>query len=416
MLPLDDIRIVDLTHRTIGPFSTRVLADYGAEVIKIERPGGDPARQLPPFPDDEPHPERSGTFLALNTGKRSVVLDLKHTRGRELVLELVRTAQVVVENFRPGTLARLGLDYEALRAVNPGVVLTSISNFGQDGPYRDWEGTDLTLYAMGGPMISQGDPSREPVKTGGRAPGYQVGYAAALATAVGVLAAERRGHGEHLDISAMEVLAQSVDSRLGRILGFQHNGRVAGRTGGGLGVGSGTYPCADGYVLITSGPARLPFTMRMIGREDLLDEPQWATIEARSQPDRVPEFDAYLLPWTMEHTKAEIRDACQRFAVLGAPFNTTADLLVDSNFVHRQFFQTVEHPETGPMVYPGYQARIHTEPPQPPRRRAPLVGEHTAEVLGGELGVTEAEIAELVQAGVVQVAQHAEEHSDASPH
>ena len=403
MLPLDDIRVIDLTQDAAGPFCTRVLADYGADVIKIEPPGGDPARLLPPFPRDEPHPERSGTFLALNTGKRSVVLDVGHDRGRALVLELVRGAQVVVESFAPGTLDALGLGYEALRAANPRVVLTSISNFGQDGPYRDWLGTDLTLYAMGGPMIAQGDPGREPLKTAGRAPGYQVGYAAALATAMGVLGAERRGSGEHLDISAFEVLAHSIDSRLGRILGYQYNGRVVGRTGGGLGVGSGTYPCSDGYALITSGPARLPQTIRMIGREDLLDEPHWATTEARAHPDRIAEFEAYLLPWTSERTKEEVRAACQRFGVLGGPLNTTADLLVDQNFVAREFFQTIDHPATGPLVYPGYQARIHTEPPQPPRRRAPLLGEHTAAVLCDELAVDRGELERLRASGVVQL-------------
>jgi crotonobetainyl-CoA:carnitine CoA-transferase CaiB-like acyl-CoA transferase len=398
MLPLDDVRVLDLTHYTVGPFCTRVLADYGADVVKIERPGGDPARLLPPFPKDEPHLERSGTFLALNTGKRSVVLDLKHEEGRRLFLDLVERAQIVVENFSPGTLDRLGLGYEVLLAVNPRILLTSISNFGQSGPYRDWEGTDLTIYGMGGPMIAQGMPEREPVKTAGRAPGYQVGYAAALATAVGLLGVERRGSGEHLDVSAFEVLAHSIDSRLGRILGYQHNGRLAGRTGGGLGVGSGTYPCLDGFVLITSGAPRLHLTIQMIGRPDLLEKPEWATIEARAHPDRVAEFDAYLLPWTLEHTREEIRAACQRFGVLGGPLNTTADLLVDPNFVARGFFQTIDHPETGPLVYPGFQARIHTEP-MSKRRRAPLLGEHTAAVLREELGVSASEWQRLQAAG-----------------
>src|SRR5690606_22278969 len=121
--------------------------------------------------------------------------------------------------------------------------------------------------------------------------------------------------------SAFEVLAHSIDSRLGRIVGYQHNGRRAGRTGGGLGIGSGTYPCLDGFVLITSGAARLHLTIRMIGRPDLLEQPEWATLEARAHPDRIPEFDAYLLPWTLEHTREEIRAACQQFGVLGGPLN-----------------------------------------------------------------------------------------------
>ena len=407
MLPLDNIRVLDLTHLTVGPFCTRVLADYGADVIKIERPGGDPARMLPPFPGDEPHPERSGTFLALNTAKRSVVLDLKSEQGRNIALRLAAGADVVVDNFSPGTIDRLGLGYEALREANPRLVYTSITNFGTTGPYRDWEGTDLTLFAMGGAMIGQGHLDHEPVKLGGRAAGYQAGYAAALASAMGVVAAEQRGSGEQLEVSIFETLLQSIDLRLGRLMGFQHNGIEAYRSGAGLGVGSGTLPCIDGYVLITSGPARLPSTMRMIGREDLLERPEWATVESRSDPDRIPEFDQYLLEWTITKTKEEVRAACQEHGVLGGPLNTTADLLQDRNFVHRKFFQEIDHPETGPLTYPGYQVTFHTDPPREPRRRAPLLGEHTREVLEGELGLSPEELADLEASGVIALGKEA---------
>jgi formyl-CoA transferase len=149
----------------------------------------------------------------------------------------------------------------------------------------------------------------------------------------------------------------------------------------------------------------------MIEREDLLEQPEWATLEARSHPDRIPEFEAYMLPWTLTHTKEEIRAACQRFGVLGGPLNTTADLLTDPNYVSRGFFQTIDHPETGPLMYPGYPARIHTEAPLPARRRAPLLGEHTSEVLCGELGVSAEEFARLAAQGAV--AQRAEEARDA---
>jgi crotonobetainyl-CoA:carnitine CoA-transferase CaiB-like acyl-CoA transferase len=167
-MPLEGV--LDLTRHTVGPFATRVLGDYGADIVKIEPPEGDPARWLPPFAGDEPGLERSGTFLFLNTNKRSVVLDLKTDAGREQLLQLARTADALVENFRPGTLDRLGIGYEVLSRANPRIVVTSISNFGQDGPYRDWEGTDLTLYAMGGPMIASGDIDHEPVKVGDAGP------------------------------------------------------------------------------------------------------------------------------------------------------------------------------------------------------------------------------------------------------
>lgn len=383
-LPLDGVTVLDLTHHTAGPFCTRLLTDYGADVVKIERPGGDPARALPPFLGDRPGPERSGLFLSLNTGKRSVVLDLATAEGRGQALALAATADVVVENFRPGTLERLGLGYETLRAVNPRLVLTSLSNFGQDGPYRDYEATDLTLYAMGGPMQGSGHMDREPLKSAGRAIGYHGGYVAALATVTALRAAEQHGSGEQVDVSIFEAATHSIDMRLGQLIGYQFTGRVAQRPSLVSQVGSGVYPCGDGFFVFTAGATRLPGMMRMIGRPELLEQPEWESVAARSEPERIEEFQVHLLPWTLEHSKREIREACEQFGVLGAPLNTIADLLDDPNFREREFFQQIDHPETGPLTYPGYHFTLHREgEPMPPRRRAPLLGEHTAEVLAG---------------------------------
>lgn len=406
IMPLDDVRVLDLTRYTVGPYCTRILSDYGADVVKIERPGsGDPARMLPPFFADTPGPERSGLFLSLNTNKRSVELDIRSERGRELVLQLAATADIVVENFRPGTMERLGLGYERLAEANPRVILTSISNFGQTGPYRDWLGNDLTIYAMGGAMIAAGDAEYEPVKTAGRMTGYQAGYSAALAAAMALAGAEVRGSGEWLDVSIFETATHSIDMRLGRLLGYQHTGYVATRPSRASGVATGTYPTSDGYVLITGGVAFLPAVMRMIGREDLLQQPEWATAAARAHPDRIAEFDAYLLPWTLERTMAEVRQAGEDAGVLVGPYNTVADLLEDENFKQRGFFAEIDHPETGPLRYPGYQFTLHRPggEPMPPRRHAPLLGQHTDEVLG-ELGLDAGELAALRAAGVTAAA------------
>lgn len=382
-MPLEGVRVIDLTRYTAGPFCTRILGDYGADVVKIEAPDGDPARRLPPFVHDEPGLERSGTFLFLNTNKRSVILDLKTAEGRERLLDLVRGAQVVVENFAPGAMERLGLGYEVLAAANPRIVLTSLSNFGQDGPYRDWVGTDLTIYAMGGPMLATGNIEHEPVRVAGRMATYQTAYMAALATVVALQAAELRGTGEHLDVSMLEALTHNVDMRLTQLQAYQYSGRIGTRSGLASMVASGVFPCADGYVLLTGGlTGRLTLTMRMIGCEELMQQPQWQDPGALTNPERIEEFMGYLLPWTLSRTKREIRDACEQYGVLGAPFNTVADMLTDPNFVAREFFQTIDHPSTGPVQYPGWHFRMHTdEGPMPPRRRAPLLGEHTDEVL-----------------------------------
>ena len=165
--PLQDVKVVDLTHHIAGPYCTKLLADFGADVIKVERPdGGDSARRLGPFPGDTPHPEKSGLFLYLNTNKRGITLNLKDPQGRSSLLELVRDADVLVENFSPRVMPSLGLDYETLAGVNPGLIMTSISSFGQSGRYRDYRATELVLYALGGMAYITGEYHREPVKHG----------------------------------------------------------------------------------------------------------------------------------------------------------------------------------------------------------------------------------------------------------
>ena len=402
-MPMDGVRVLDLTHYAMGPFATRILGDYGADVVKVERPEyGDPTRHLPPFYKDEPGIERSGLFLFLNTNKRSVTLDLGSERGRELALELARRSDVLVENFRPGTMERLGLGWNVLHEANPRLVMTSISNFGQDGPYRDYLATDMTVYAMGGSMLATGDVDQEPLRLSGRVASYHTGMAAALATAMGLWAAEQRGAGEFLDISAFETHTQSIDIRLARLLGYEYSGRMAGRRSTLFGVGSGIFPCADGYVLLTAGATQFTGIARMVEMDSLLGTPGWSTPEELSNPDRIQEFEAYVIPWTVTRTKKEIRDACQRFGVMGAPLNTVADLLEDASFVQRRFFQQIEHPTTGPLTYPGYHFRLHREgEPMPSRRRAPLLGEHTEEVLCGELGLGADALTRLREEGVI---------------
>ncbi len=382
VMPLDDVTVIDLTQDAAGPFATRLLADYGADVIKIEPPGGDPARMLPPFHQDEPGLERSGLFLFLNTNKRSVVLDLEAEADRARLLELVASADAVVENFPPGTMERLGLGYEALRAANPRVVLTSLSNFGQDGPYRDYAGSDLTLYAMGGPMIASGDVDHEPLKNAGRMTLYHSGLVAALATAVALRASEQRGHGEHVDVSIFETATHSIDLRLARLMMYQYSGRFSSRPPLSSGVGSGTFPCGDGFFMLSGGPVRLEAVIRMIGHAELLEQPEWATVAARTAPERIEQFNQYLIPWMIERTKAEVLAACIEHGVLGAPINSVADMFEDENFRERGYFQEIDHPSTGPLRYPGYSATLHRPgEPMPARRRAPLLGEHTNEVL-----------------------------------
>jgi crotonobetainyl-CoA:carnitine CoA-transferase CaiB-like acyl-CoA transferase len=181
--PLAGVRVLDLTHHITGPYCTKLFADYGAEVIKIEDPeGGDAARRMGPFLKDDPHLEKSGLFLHLNSSKKSVTVDIETRAGRDIVLKLAKDADIVVESFSPDFLPSLDLDYDAFAAVNPRIVMTSISNFGRTGPYKDYAASEITLYALGGTMISTGMPDRPPVKLGLTVEQFYAGMVCATAT------------------------------------------------------------------------------------------------------------------------------------------------------------------------------------------------------------------------------------------
>ena len=378
-MPLDDVTVIDLTQLAAGPFATRLLADYGADVVKIEPPGGDPARLLPPFHHDEPGLERSGLFLFLNTNKRSVVLDLETEAGRAQPLDLAASADAVVESFLPGTMERLGLGYEALSAVNPRVVLTSLSNFGQDGPYRDYEGSDLTLYAMGGPMIASGDVDHEPLKNAGRMTLYHGGLVAALATAVALRASEQRGRSEHVDVSIFGTATHSIDLRLARLMMYQYSGRYSSRPPLASGVANGTFPCGDGFFMLSGGPTRLEAVIRMIGHEQLLEQSQWATVAARTAPERIEQFKP--VPDPLDDRAHEGRGA-------GGVHRARRARGADQH--RRRHARGRELPRAG--LLPGDRPPLdgaaavsgllgHAAPPRRSDARATLLGEHTKEVL-----------------------------------
>ena len=211
--------------------------------------------------------KRAASFLFLNTNKRSITLDFKTEKGKQIIKELVKDADILIENFPPDVMTDAGLGYEELSQINPRLVMTSISNFGKSGPYKDWVGLDLTLYAMGGNMWGSGDPELEPLKTAGRMASFHVGYAAALASALGLTNAELRGQGENIDVSYFEVTLQSIDGRMQKLLGYQYNNLVPMRVspGASLGLGSGIYPCLDGMFMTTAGAAQFPNMARMVG-------------------------------------------------------------------------------------------------------------------------------------------------------
>jgi crotonobetainyl-CoA:carnitine CoA-transferase CaiB-like acyl-CoA transferase len=386
--------VLDLTHHVAGPFSTRLLAAYGAEVIKVERPGtGDPARRAGPFPNDVPHPERSGRFLYLNTGKQSVTLDLKSRAGRDLLLDLAGTADVVVENFAPRVLPALGLDWSVLRSVNPALVMVSISNFGQSGPKRDHAGTNLTLFAAGGQMSQTGDPDREPLVNGGTQALMQAGlhgFSAALAALYG---SRLHGKGTHVDISIQEVQAASLEN--GGPTALVH-GLDNRRQGNLLRATWGIYPCADGHVGCACLDRNIPNLLKAIGREDLLDtefrNPQW-------REEHNDEIMAMLMGFFVERTRAEIREIADRARVPLGPIPTIDELVAWPALREKDWWQEIDHPDAGAQTYPGMPFSI--DEGGFVLTRAPRLGEHTDAVLRARLGLIDGEIAALRARGIV---------------
>ena len=404
-MALSDLRVLDFTHHVAGPYCSKLLADYGADVMKVERPGlGDGARRMGPFPNDVPHLEKSGTFLHLNMNKRSVTLDLKTDEGRRLALGLAARADAVIESFRPGVMERLGLGYEALRGANPAVVMTSISNFGQTGPYRDWRGSELIFYGMGGELYSTGVAEKEPLKLGGTVGLYQAGTAAAYATVGAVFAARDTGEGQQVDVSIMETQAGSIDRRMSMLLAYQYNGEVTervplGSASGSGGYPNGVYPCADGFVQFTGGGNYFPRVLDMLDYPEELSGDEWLTPEAQADEDMQGLFEAVFYPWLLERTKSEIWERAQRSRVLSGPLNTMEDLHNDGTFERRGAFADAERAEVGRLRYPGRPFMMGATP-WGIRRPAPRLGEDTEEVLG-ELGVSAGEVRGLRDRGVV---------------
>jgi crotonobetainyl-CoA:carnitine CoA-transferase CaiB-like acyl-CoA transferase len=380
---LDGLRVLELGGRIVGPFCTKLLADYGADVIKVEQPdGGDPARAWGPFRGDVPDVEGGGLFLHCNTNKRGLTLDHSTRHGRQLLAELVADADLVVEAGRPGALAGHGAGYDDLRERNPRMVWTAISNFGQDGPYRDWEASEITLYAMAGAMQTTGLPDREPLKLAHTVLQFHAGTVAASYAMAALFSAEATGSGQLVDVSLFEVFSSSPDRASLNLVCEAYTGSLTFNRSAAPGwsiLPTGVYPCADGYVHFNAPMISWwPRFAEMIAKPELMTDPHF--VENLNDLRLKPEVDAMLLEWTMPRSKREVQDRAQECGFAGSAVNTMEDLFADPHFAARGFFVDVEHPEAGRLRYPGAPFQM----PATPWRagRAPLLGEHTAEILG----------------------------------
>lgn len=392
--PLHGYRVLDLGRVIAGPHVGQLLGDMGADVIHVERPGsGDDSRRIPPFLDDV-----SLTYLISNRNKRSITLNLKTERGREIARELARHVDVVIESNRPGVAERLGVDYPRLSAVNPRLVMTSISGFGQTGPARSLAGYNQIAQAEGGMMSLTGMPDGPALRTAAIVGDYLASLYAAFGTMVALMHRERTGRGQFVDASLYESMVAVLGPALQEYLSF---GAVRGRTGNWAPTmaPSDVYDCADGPLMIVAGnDAHWASLCELMGREDLKAHPDFA--EARARVANVARVDEIVGRWAAAMTRETVAGLLAGAGVPCARIRDTGEVVEAPQTKARELITTMTHPQLGEIATLGVLPKLSLTPGSI-RRPPPALGEHNGEVYGGLLGLGAPELAALAREGVI---------------
>ena len=392
---LPPYRVLDLTGPE-GVFCGKLLADYGADVIKIEPPDGDPTRQKPPFIGDQPGPERSAYFLFYNTNKRSVTLDLESPQGLDLFKKMAASADVLIESFPVGYMKTLGLDFDILKTDNPGLVMASITPFGQTGPWKDFLSTDLISAAVSGFMQITGDPDGPPLRQGNEQSHFPGAQHAAVAIMGALFYRDMQGgRGQYIDVSMQEaMITYYTDAH--PALAWMQNGENVTRVGTNstLVIPLGAYPSKDGWIsagIITprewENLSRWMF--EVTGNEEILNEDYKG-----GNQDRAPYNDiitALVIDFTTRFTSEELFHQGQERNLVFIPVNTVADLLVDPQLEASNFWFDLAHAEAGTLKYP--LGVFDSEEVSPVTKPAPYLGQDNEAVFKGELGLSETELA-----------------------
>jgi crotonobetainyl-CoA:carnitine CoA-transferase CaiB-like acyl-CoA transferase len=396
VLPLAGIRILDLGTRIAAPFAATLLADFGAEVIKVELPGrGDFMRQIGPFDGDY-----SLWWAVEGRGKKSITLDLRKPQGQEVLKRLVAKADVVVENFQPGTLERWGLGYEQLSAIQPGLILTRASVYGQSGPYRDRPGLDRNGIGFGGLLYLTGYKDQPPVRPGILLSDYLTGVFNAFAILMALYHRDvHRGGGQWVDLSLYESDFRVLEHTAAA---YDRLGIVRGRDGNRLPNSAplDNWETSDGEYLciVAAGDGLFPRLARVMGRMDLLDDPRFATLPARVQ--HADEINAIVGAWVKQHTAAEAEAKLIAAEVPVTRAYSIADIFADPHYAARNNIVTVDDPTIGTIRMQGVYPRLSATPGRI-TRGAPCLGEHNEEIYGQLLGMTAEEILALREAAVI---------------
>ena len=394
-LPLDGVRVLELGGYVSAPYCAKLLADYGADVIKIEPPGGgDEARRMGPFVGDDPHPEKSIPFLFLNTNKRGITLDVDTVAGAGLLDRLLESADVLVENYPPDTRPSC-LEPETLGARYPHLIVTSITPFGQTGPYRDFAATDIVTTAISGLMYHSGDSDQEPLRNALSQSFYVAGINAAVATSAALFQRMFTGGGQAIDVSTVECLASHLVQALPY---YNYMGAIKGRRpvrGSGF---EELMPARDGYVIPSvQGSQPWSTVAELIGEPALQDE-RFASGSGRIEFGE--EIHDLLIKGLAQWDRKALHQASGERRLVFGMAQDAGDLQECPHLREREFFRTVSHPVAGQADYPGMGPRLSSMDYEV-RLPAPLLGQHNSEIYGDELGYSAGEMAQLSSLGVI---------------
>jgi formyl-CoA transferase len=394
------VRVIDLGTMIAGPVAATLLGDFGAEVIKVEQPeGGDPIRSIGPFKADE-----SLWWNVEGRNKKSVTIDLRQAEGQKLLLQLVREADVVVENFRPGTLSRWNLGYEAMREVNPRIVLLSISGYGQSGPYSPRAAYDRIALAFGGLLNITGYPDRPPVRPGTAVADYQSALFGAFAVMMALYHRDTRNEsggreGQHIDVALYETVFRFTDIL---VTAYDQLGLSRGRRGNkhfAAAPGDHFETCDGRFMVITvSSNAVFARLCKAMDREDLITDERFVDHDDRW--NHIDEINGIVAQWIKAHPVDQICVALERHGLAFSIAYSVEDMLADPHYAARESIITVDHPRLGPLRMQGVLPKMQGTPPSMPRP-APELGQDTVQVLRELLGKSEEELSTLKASGVI---------------
>ena len=397
-LALEDVKVIEYGNLISAPYCSKLMADLGADVIKIEKPGeGDVSRERGPFLSDIPGPDRSGIFLYLNANKHGVTLNLEKATGKEIFQRLITDADILIEDTKPGTLDSLGLGYDALKSINPRLIMTSITPFGQAGPYKDYKGSDLIMWQMGGlgyvTPVHTGTPDHEPLRVMHMA-SYLAGATAASAAMSALYYQRLTGIGQHVDVSQLEAVFLNMGW-----YNWPYEHRSNTRVSKFALAPVGFLKCRDGWVYIVAiEDHHWEAFLEMMGNPDWADTELFKDRFTRAE--HLEALEPLLMEWTINYTRAEITEMAKAKGIPMGPINSIDEVLAAEQLKARGYFVEWEHPEAGTLTYPGAPCKL-PKTPWSIRRPAPLLGQHNEEVYCRRLGYTREELVKMYEVGII---------------